>query len=314
MIASIILCTRNRCQALSETLKSLNKVSVPAGMQVEALVMDNGSTDDTAAVTKDSVLDQIKLRYIHEPKAGKANALNTGLKQARGEILLFSDDDVRFDPAWLKEISEPVAAGRNDALTGAVRIAPHLRRPWMTSTHQAWLASTDYLSETSPEAAVGANMSFHRRVLEKVPGYDTALGPGQLGLYEDTLFSMQLMRAGFRLGKSNTAIVEHHFDPARLTRKSFLSHANAQGRSQAYVLWHWNHEDRGALGLRIARREVELRIKRLLHRRECLQPEGIPVWEMELVTAIAFMRQFQVCRKQPRAYEKFGLRKLQTPS
>ncbi len=48
---------------------------------------------------------------------------------------------------------------------------------------------------------VGANMVFHRRVLSKVPGFDTDLGagPGSLGFGEETLFSRQLTEAGFRI-------------------------------------------------------------------------------------------------------------------
>ena len=45
----------------------------------------------------------------------------------------------------------------------------------------------------------GANMAFARRVLDKVPGFDRELGPGGLGFCDDTLFSLQLRTAGFRL-------------------------------------------------------------------------------------------------------------------
>jgi GT2 family glycosyltransferase len=225
-------------------------------------------------------------------------------------VIIFTDDDVRPSPGWFNAITEPIIAGRFDALAGCVNIAPHLLRPWMTDRHKAWLASTHYLNTSEPEGAVSANMAVARRVFARVPRFDPELGPGRLGFWDDTLFSLQLKKAGYRLGLAGDAVVEHHFDASRLSRSSFLARAAAEGRSLAYVTWHWKHETRTLPLLRAARRELELRLKRKLCAKDWPHAEGIAPWEMDLATAISFLRHFSVVRTQPRAYEKYGLNKL----
>lgn len=310
MLVSVILATRNRSASLRDTLRALRQLSVPVGLSVEILVVDNGSTDDTRACVESCARDHAPVRYLYEPTAGKSAALNHALAVAQGEVLAFLDDDVRPNADWLEKISAPIAAGRYDALTGAVQIAPHLLRPWMQPAHRAWLASTDSVDAQHPQAAVGANMAVSRRVLERVPQFDSELGPGRLGLWEDTLFASQLLRAGYRLGFAADAVVIHHFDPARLTRRSLLQHAARQGRSHAYVDWHWRQIDRGETSPYALNYRLRLVAKRLLRRRECQITEGVASWEMDLVCGIAFADQLRIERRRPRAYAPFGGRKL----
>lgn len=153
-------------------------------------------------------------------------------------------------------------------------------------THKAWLACTDSLDNERPETAVGANMAFHRRVLQKVPGFDVDLGPGKLGLWEDTLFSMQLIAAGFRLSRAVDAVVEHWFDESRLLRQSFLDYAKMEARSATYVAWHWLKKLEAPGNLELMRYRLELAAKRALRWKEWRQPEGAPEWELFLLSAI----------------------------
>jgi GT2 family glycosyltransferase len=90
---------------------------------------------------------------------------------------------------------------------------------------------------------VGANMAFHRRVLDKVPGFDVELGPGPEGLgnFEDTMFSWQLIAAGYKLVGALDVAVEHHFDLTRLAWENVVDSARKMGRSHAFVFYHWRH-------------------------------------------------------------------------
>src|SRR5581483_12381122 len=100
-VVSIIICTRNRAQHLKATLESLNRVRVPSDLSAEVIVVDNGSSDETGAIVKDTKLRDFALRYSVEPRPGQSNARNRGLGIARGRAILFTDDDVRPPGEWL---------------------------------------------------------------------------------------------------------------------------------------------------------------------------------------------------------------------
>ena len=304
MKASIVIATRDRRESLAATLTALEALRAPPGLTWEVIVVDNGSTDGTAEICTGRSSHPFPLRRISEPRRGKSRALNTGVAAARGDFIAFIDDDVRPDAGWLEEIARPLTEGRADAVNGSVRIAPERVRPWMTATHRAWLA------ETRPDReGVGANLAVRREVLGVVPGFDPELGPGTLGLWEDTLFLAQVRSAGLRVTAAPEALAEHHFHETRLERSGWLKHAAAQGRSEAYVAWHWEHApDHAALV-----REVALRF-RLLARRVRRRPIGpAPEWELDLLAGIAFERQWRRERNRRRAYSRRGLVKSTGP-
>ena len=260
------------------------------------------------------IAEQSKARHFHceyvlDPGGRKSALLNSGLTQVRGDIVILTDDDVRPTPGWLHELTKPITAGTLDAVSGRVTIAPHLQRSWMKPVHLAWLAATDYLDPTSPGAAVGANMAFARRVLDRVPAFDPELRPGRLGLWEDTLFSMQLVKAGYRLGMATAAHVEHHFEPSRLNRAAFVSRARSEGRSSAYVAWHWRHEFRSPPFWRLGKWHLHLLAKRATRWSDWHQPEGMAEWEINLITGIEFEQHFRAESRRKRVYQKFALAK-----
>ena len=99
MRATVILCTRNRAASLARTLESAAAMP-PAAEPWELLVVDNGSTDDTPAVIA-SFAGRLPVRRVFQPLAGLSNARNAGVAEARGDYLLWTDDDVLIDAGWL---------------------------------------------------------------------------------------------------------------------------------------------------------------------------------------------------------------------
>ena len=175
---SIIICTRNRAQFLRFTLDHFRQIDVPADLEVELLVVDNGSTDDTRRVVEACDLPRMKVRYVQEPRKGQCFARNKGLAESTGEVIVFTDDDVIPSRHWLAGMCEPILSGRGDAVAGGVIIPPNLLRPWMTPMHRSMMCETTRLGGAAPTEFVGANLAFGRHVLEKVPWFDTELGPG----------------------------------------------------------------------------------------------------------------------------------------
>ena len=108
MDVSVILCTYNRCRSLSNALTSLAASIMPAGMDWDILVVDNNSTDETRKVSERFFqLYQGRFRYLFEPRQGKSFALNSGIREAKGEILAFVNDDVTVQPDWLQNLIDP---------------------------------------------------------------------------------------------------------------------------------------------------------------------------------------------------------------
>jgi glycosyltransferase involved in cell wall biosynthesis len=309
LLVSIVICTRNHGPSLHDTLESLGAVQVPEQMTAELIIADNGSTDDTAAVVA-AATPRLKnmaggVHTVVEPRAGQCYARNAGIAASRGDIILFTDDDLRFPTDWL-DVCDPIRRGEADAVVGGVRLAPYLLRDWMVPYHRSWLASTEEIDPEEPRL-VGANFAFSRRVLEKVPAFDTDLGPGRIGFGDDTLFGDQLRAAGFRIAVVRNIEVEHHCDADRLLRSSYLSTAQKMGRTLAYHEYHWNHSDTPAAGLRLLRLQAKLAARRLVHWRECHRTEGMPLWEMYDVKYCYFYRQWRIESRRPRLYDRHGL-------
>ena len=309
MNVSIIICTCNRAAHLRETLCSLSCVNVPAGMICETVVVDNASSDNTWEVASSFPLRNMPLRVIHELRRGQSQARNTGLEAASGEIILFTDDDLRFPAEWLEAMCRPIQSGEAEAVAGLVSLAPHLVRPWMEPVHRYWLAETDRATAGSLTCMIGANMAFSRKVLEKVPGFDTNLGPGALGFSDDTLFSKQLWVAGFKIVYANEGQVVHHFQPDRLTRTSLLEAARKRGETKAYVLYHWEHRAIIAPAAQMARKRLQVSLWRRHHPHESAAAEGLPTGEMYNLEAYHCYRHYLIERRKPRLYDKHGLRK-----
>lgn len=309
MDASIIIVTRNRAADLKQTLQAMKRVVVPEGLKAELLVVDNGSTDGTGEVVKFCEPESIPVRYTIEPRPGQTHGRNRGLAETNGEMILFTDDDVRPPVDWLSGMCEPMASGKARAVSGGVRLAPSLQRPWMTSLHRSWLAATDWITKGAPQSMVGANMAFSREVLKKVPGFDPELGPGAAGFSDDHLFAMQIVAAGYVIHDRIDLEIEHHFDPSRLTRASWLSAAEKRGASHAYVGHHWEHWGCRLGKFRLFRASRRLAAWRAANRDQT-QAEGCAEDELNLIYHHALIRSHLDEHRKKRKYEFHGLVKL----
>lgn len=310
MNISIILCTRDRADDLQATLRSLDGVAVPDGLDCELLLVDNASTDDTPQVIEAARMTRMTVRRLREPKAGKSHAGNLGLAEARGEIVVFTDDDLRYPSDWLEAVTRPLLSGQADAATGPMRLAPHLERPWIGVMHRRWLA-VEVEAEREEETgfsgfAIGANMAFRREVLSRVPGFDPELGPGANGFGDDTLFGFQLVEAGYKFA-SVPLRAEHHFLPNRLMRANFLSHARKLGKSSAYIDHHWEHSQTRLPRLHLAKKILQLALWRKAHPAEVAQAEGMHPSEMHHLRSLHLYGSFLVERRRPRNYKRHGL-------
>lgn len=243
MDVSIIICTRNGAERLPDTLGSLDSVRVPSDLDVELILVNNGSTDRTGDVMAAYSHPMISVRHVDEVRPGKTNALKTGVSVAKGAALLFTDDDVRFPDHWIESMARPILQGDADAVAGGVTLAPTVDRPWMTSRHRTLVGDTGDVNLGGGNQLFGANMSVSRRAFEQIVGYHDRLGPGGggYGAAEDTFVALQLQRADLTIMARPDVTVEHHPDDRVLLRSEFRKKAEARGRAEAFLSYHWYH-------------------------------------------------------------------------
>jgi glycosyltransferase involved in cell wall biosynthesis len=101
-LVTVAICSWNRAALLRETLKQMTHLERDDSFDWELLVVDNNSTDQTPDVLAEFA-GQLPLRVLREPKPRKSNAANLVVKEARGEYILWTDDDVLVEPDWLWE-------------------------------------------------------------------------------------------------------------------------------------------------------------------------------------------------------------------
>lgn len=302
---SIIIATASRPTALEETLRSLSKVHVPHSWNVEVVLVENVAQSGGAELLQKCLGGNFSSQYLFEPQRGKSRALNLALAQSSGEILLFSDDDVRFPADWIERLAEPIVSGRADAVAGGVRLAPHLLRPWMNHTHRAMLASTaDYLSANDPSELCGANMAVHRRVFERVGEFEPELGPGVTAGGEESLLSWKLKAAGFRMVGALDIEVEHHPSTDRLCYGNWVKAAQLKGEARAFLAHHWFAREVRFPRIQRLYFIAKLGIRRALTGRPKAGDEGIAPWELSYVESISMLSRTIRERSKPRKHSR----------
>ena len=100
MDLSVILCTYNNADRLRITLNAFCRLNRPEDVEWELVAVNNNSTDGTEQVVQ-SFTDRLPITYVYEPKQGHNRARNAGLDAAEGDLIVFTDDDVRPSPDWL---------------------------------------------------------------------------------------------------------------------------------------------------------------------------------------------------------------------
>ena len=274
MMVSIAICTRDREAPLVAALESLSRLD-SAGLEWETLVVDNGSRRPVADVARPFAA-ALRLRTEVEPQPGLSHARNRCLRLAKGDYILFIDDDVTVPPGWLRAYVEAFErhpeAGAFGGPIRAVLTAERgrdrfeaLRRvmPGALSEHQPGLGAGPVPADGSV-LPWGANMAFRRAALEGRE-FDVRLGrrPGRAVLSgEETRLLRQVAGAGYAVVWAPEAMVRHHVKPDRLSRAYLRRFCLGLGWSMGYEKAHgvdasWRAE---AAGLS---REARARRRRL---------------------------------------------------
>jgi glycosyltransferase involved in cell wall biosynthesis len=199
-LVSIIICTWNRCQHLAETLKTLRCQRNPNLQNIETIIVDNNSTDQTALIVQDCMVDWPlgKLYYLYESRQGKQFALNLGVQKASGKILAFTDDDVILPDDWILNIVKIFSDPQIEMAGGkTLLIWPDNHVPtWFKASMLAVVGGVDLgykmlCPPPSDYAPAGANLIVRRSLFDRIGFFSE----GHFR-YEDYEFGMRAAKSG----------------------------------------------------------------------------------------------------------------------
>ena len=180
---SVIICTYNRDKYIYSTLKCIVDNDFPFE-EYEIVVVDNNSTDSTAAETNrlQSDYPAVNLKQIKEQAQGLSFARNRGIMEARGDILVFLDDDAFVSRDYLSKLSATMNSCPEIEAFGG-RIIPTFENgitpDWLCKWTYSWVSGLEMGNVLIPfkkKYPIGANMGFRRKVFEKCGMFNTSLG------------------------------------------------------------------------------------------------------------------------------------------
>jgi glycosyltransferase involved in cell wall biosynthesis len=178
---TVVIAAHNEERRLGRCLQSVQAAAATIGGVVETIVVDNCSTDGTAAVAATH-----GARVVVERALGAVNAKTAGVAAARAPLVAVLDADSVCPPDWLAKIAAAFAADpRLVGLSGPARYIG--ARRWVYAVMWLWYGFWKLLQAIAGTAfyAVGTNVAFRRDAYERAGGFDTKVlvGGDEIGLF-----------------------------------------------------------------------------------------------------------------------------------
>ena len=201
MRISVVIATKDRASYVERALASLEaQIGAPS---FEAVVVDNGSSDDTKGVVeRQSTRGLYPVTYVYEPEPNRGKARNRGIESASGYLVLFCDDDVQLPPGFLAS-HEAAHSTTNLVVNGPIlNVASYEDRPKPAAANysRAFLCT--------------CNVSVPKHALDAVGGFDEAFN---LYGWEDTELGVRLREHGMRWKFAWEAYIWHIKPPTENT-------------------------------------------------------------------------------------------------
>ncbi len=248
---SIIIPTTNRVYFLVQALKSFAVQDFPVD-QFEIVIVDNGSTDSTAVASREFIsrYPDRQIRYFLEPEPGLLSGRHRGALEARGDIVVFVDDDIEADINWLRAINDSfadpsvhLAGGRNLPRYGA---KPPGWLEWFWDDRPngrlcAYLSVLDlgeHVREVDADYVWGLNFAIRKQALFELGGFHPDLIPKHLQHFQgdgETGLTRKAKEFGYKAIYHPQALVFHHIPRKRLTYEYFDERFFYQGVCDSYT-------------------------------------------------------------------------------
>ena len=244
MFVSVAICTWNRADLLDQTLTSMYKLVIPPQTVWELIIVNNNCTDTT-----DSVIDKhqahLPIRRLFEPQQGKSFALNCASRAAKGDFIIWTDDDVFVETHWITRYVGAFKQWPNASVFGGPV------KPFMAGTPPQWLMDVFTISQvanvyaaidlgpkpirlTQGKEPYGVNWAVRTKDQRKYL-YDTNLGPApNRRIYHEEIDVIRRMFADGLEGRwVPKALVNHYISENRQTTKYIRKYHRGQGEYKA---------------------------------------------------------------------------------
>ncbi|CAM4140042.1 glycosyltransferase [Paenibacillus alkaliterrae] len=239
MKATVAICTHNRAEDVREALLSLLRQNFTDAFEV--IVVDNRSTDNTKQVVQEvNQMTSIPIIYVYEERLGLSVARNRAIREAKGEYVLFLDDDAVASREWISGI---VSLFETDPRIGCVggKIEPAwegAEPTWLLPENRTLYTILDYSHEIvemqNPAIPFGANVAFRKSVFNSLKPFREDLGRvGSNLLSSEEAELIDRIRSRYSVYYTPHAWVRHKIPRSRVSRKWLLRRIYWQGVSSA---------------------------------------------------------------------------------
>lgn len=223
---SVIIPTYNRKDLLRETLDSLARQTYPLD-RFEVIIVDDGSMDGTAEVAAE--VFPFALRYFRQNNQGDAAARNVGARESQADFLVFLDDDILLEPAYLANLIHAHGKCQNQIVVGTCHLWLEETPPFDQSVQSSPASEqTDTITELSFRDVFSNNMSLRRGAYFEIGMMQGLDFPGS-SMWCDLDFCYRAHQQGFEFGCSTKAVCWHRDYAART-----LDSQKKRARTAAY--------------------------------------------------------------------------------
>jgi glycosyltransferase involved in cell wall biosynthesis len=255
MYLSVIIPTHNRKAILERCIQSLLNQSLSRD-RYEIIIVDDGSTDGTGDLINDRLLNEGNIIYLRQEGKGPAAARNLGIKNAGGEVIFFTGDDIIADRDLLKvHYQEHANSDVKTAILGLIDWHPELKvTEFMRYLEKGVQFSYHVLKDgdyVNYDNFVTANVSLKKVLLLDYGIFDEDF---RYPAFEDTELALRLNSAGMKL-KYVSRAKAYHYHPVNLKTYSKREYLAGQG---AALFYRKHPEQAKLLGTRYAKGMVKL--------------------------------------------------------
>ena len=221
---SVVVCAYNEAATIDECLASIENLTYP---DFEIILVNDGSRDATGAIAR----RHSRVTVLDIPNGGLSAARNVGLERAAGDIVAYTDGDVRVDRDWLTHLVRPFLT--SDVVgAGGPNLVPADDPPMAQCIARAPGSPTQVmLDDRIAEHVPGCNMAFRREALLAVGGFN----PIYLRAGDDVDICWRLQARGWKIGFAPSALVWHRH---RASLRAYWRQQVGYGEGESWLKPH----------------------------------------------------------------------------